>query len=150
MASYDKAKLLTLMEQRRAAHLNLTDLSGRLRDAQEERVTAKNRIDADSRRLRLPDGFLNRMLTLPTNEALSLSADEVGTYQDHPGEDAPRFKTGIIFSVYRQYIQARDKAARLKESYESAQNDFSDRFGIVPLLIDAVREWGFADPALEM
>lgn len=150
MASYDKPKLLALMEQRRAAHLNLTDLSGRLRDAREEMSAAKNRIDADSRRLRLPDGFLNRLLALPTNEALSLSAEEVGTYADHPGEDAQRYKTGIIFSVYRQYIQARDKAARLKEAEENAQNDFSERFGIVPHLIAAVREWGFADPELEM
>lgn len=138
------------MEQRRTAHLSLLDLSERLRDANEERGTAKSKIITDSSRLRLPDGFLNRMLELSTSEALSLSGDELETYTDRPGEDAPRYKTGINFSTYRRFIQARDKAARLKETHENVKNDFDERFGIVPRLIDAVRAWGFADPELEM
>lgn len=150
MASYDKPKLLALMEQRRTAHLSLLDLSERLRDANEERGTAKSKIITDSSRLRLPDGFLNRMLTLPTNEALALSADEVQTYTDRPGDDAPVYKTGINFATYRQFIHARDKVVRLKEAHENTQNNFNERFGIVARLRDAVREWGFADPELEM
>lgn len=146
MASYDKPKLLTLMEQRRTAQLSLTDLSGRLREANTERDVARNKIQTDSRSVRLPDGFLNRLLTLKTDEALSLTADEV---QICTGQ-AARYYTNINFATYRQYILARDKVARLGEAYESAQKDFNERFSIVTSLRDAVREWGFSDPELEM
>lgn len=150
MASYDKPKLLALMEQRRTAHLSLADLSERLRDANTERETAKNKIHVDSQSARLPDGFLSRLLALPTNDALSLSGDGVQFYEEQSGENVRRYKTGINFATYRQYINARDKVERLKEASETAQNNFSERFGIVARLRDAVREWGFADPELEM
>lgn len=146
MASYDKSKLLALMEQRHAAQLSLSDLSSRLREAAQEREVVKGAIKANSQSARLPDGFLNRLLTLETNEALSLTVDEVQTHK----EGAVSYYTNINFATYRRYILARDKAARLGETYESANNDFSERFGIVASLRNAVREWGFADPELEM
>lgn len=146
MSSYDKPKLLALMEQRRTAQLSLTDLSGRLREANTEREIARNKIQTDSLNVRLPDGYLTRLLTLKTDEALSLSVDEVQMY----AEQEAQHYTNINFATYRQYILARDKAARLGEAYESAQKDFNERFGIVASLRDAVREWGFADPELEM
>lgn len=146
MASYDKPKLLALMEQRHAAQLTLTDLSGRLREANTERDAARNKIHTDSLSSRLPDGFLNRLLALKTDEALSLAVDDVQIRK----EQEAQYYTNINFDTYRKYILARDKAARLGESYESLQKDLSERFGIVSSLCDAVREWGFTDPELEM
>lgn len=146
MASYDKAKLLALMEQRRTAQLTLSDLSVRLREANTERDMARNKIQADSRNNPLPGGFLSRLLTLKTDEALNLSVDEV---QSRTVGDVT-YNTNINFYTYRQFILARDKAARLEEALGNAQKDFSDRFGIVSSLLAAVREWGFGDPELEM
>lgn len=146
MASYDKPKLLALMEQRRTAQLSLTDLSGRLREANTEREVVRNKIQTDSRSVSLPDGFLNRLLTLKTDEALSLTVDDVQIFT----EREVRYCTNINLATYRRYILARDKAARLGEAYERAQKDFSEQFSIVASLRDAVREWGFADPELEM
>lgn len=146
MASYDKPKLLALMEQRRTANLSLTDLSGRLREANTEKNVARNKIQADTLNVRLPDGFLNRLLTLKTDEALSLTVDEVQIFTEQEGQ----YFTNINFAAYRKYILARDKAARLGAACESAQNNFSEQFSIVASLRDAVREWGFADPELEM
>ncbi|MDO9010778.1 MAG: hypothetical protein Q7U78_03065 [Gallionella sp.] len=146
MASYDKDKLLALMEQRHAAQLSLADLTKRLREANTERDIARNKIQTNSDSARLADGSLNHLLALETDEALNLTADEVQIYT----KQGSQYYSNINFSAYRQYILARDKARRLGETYESAQKDFNERFGIVSSLRDAVREWGFTDPELEM
>jgi hypothetical protein len=110
MASYDKQKLLALMERRRAAYLVLQDMSDRQRTARGDMNSALRTIESSFSHYRylFPSGHLDRLLNLPTNEALALTADSVQTYVDGSGEDAARYSTGIQFNVYQQYILARD------------------------------------------
>lgn len=149
MASYDKQKLLALLERRRAAVLVAQDLNVRYRDAKDDMNSALSRIRSGSDRYRLPSGHLERLLNLPTNEALALTADGVQSYADGPGTDASRYSTGIDFSTYRNYIKARDLTNRLTEQLRIAKENL-EQFAITSHLIDAVREWGFIDPQLEM
>lgn len=150
MPSYNKAKLLNLLEQRRAAWLTMRDLSDRFQEASSEKELARGRIHEETRGLRLLDGFLARFLSLPADEAFALSGDEVETYEAERQGEKVRYRTGIGFGTYRQYINARDKAARLSESLDAARTIHEERFGIVPNLVDAVRSWGFANPELEI
>jgi len=150
MASYNKSKLLQLLEQRRAAFLLLRDASDRFTDARTEKERYRNAMLADSRNKLVPDDFLNRLLKLPTNDALALSADEVGIYVAMQGNEERRYRTGINLNHYRRFIAERDKAARLGELLERNQNEIDERFGIVHSLVEAVCEWGFADPTLEI
>ncbi len=149
MASYDKKKLLALLERRRAAALVAQDLNERHRDAKGDMNNALTRIRSGSDRYRLPSGHLEHLLNLPTNEALALTADDVQAYADGPGADASRYHTGIDFSTYRHYIAARDLTNRLTEQLRIAKENL-EQFAITSHLIDAVREWGFTDPQLEM
>jgi hypothetical protein len=150
MASYDKSKLLQLLELRRAAFLQLRDANDRFSDARTERERYRNSILTDASDKRVPNDFLDRMLKLPTNDALALSADEVEIYSVQYDNEVRRYKTGIGLNLYRRFIAARDKAARLGELHDRAQTDIDERFGIVPRLVEAVREWGFTDPELEI
>jgi hypothetical protein len=150
MPSYNKAKLLNMLEQRHAASLSMRDLSERFRDASSEKEVARSKIYEETRGRRLPDGFLARLLGLPADEALALTSEEIDTFSEVIGGEERHFRTGIGFATYRRFINARDKAARLSDALESARTILEERFGIVPNLVDAVRSWGFADPELEI
>lgn len=150
MASYDKQKLLALLEQRRAAHLALTDLSDRWRDAKNSEASIAARIRTDGLEYRAPTGFVDRLLALQVNEAAVLTADDVQGYDRKIGDVAHRYHTGVNFHAFQDYIKAKEKRDRLAERLEPARAEFNDRFAIIPRLRDAVRAWGFSDPELEV
>lgn len=150
MASYDKQKLLALMEQRRAAHLALTDLSDRWRDAKDSEATITNHIRIAGIEYHAPSGFVDRLLALPLNEAAALTADEVQGYTRQIGDVTHRYQTEVNFQNFQNYVKAREKKERLAERLEPARAEFNDRFAIIPQLRAAVRAWGFSDPELEV
>ena len=149
MPSYDKQKLLALMEARRAAHLALTDLGDRWRATRDSKAALASRIRAAAVEYRAPAGFVERLLSLPLAEASTLSADEVQGYERRSENTTYRHQTGVNFASFQRYIAIREKEEHLSAQFAVAGRDFDDRFSIVPRLRDAVLAWGFSDPELE-
>lgn len=150
MPSYDKPKLLVLMEQRRAAHLMITDLSDRWRDAKDSNASIAARIRSDGIEYRAPSEFVERLLALPLAEAAVLTADDVQGYVRQIGNVTHRYSTGLNFQNFQRYVETREIEKRLAERLATARAEFNERFAIVPRLRSAILTWGFTDPELEL
>lgn len=150
MASYDKNKLLWILEQRRAAHLVLRDLGERLRDAKSDQERAKSALRRGCGESRRTHEFLDHLLKLPDEQAAGLTCDEVQGYERKVGNALETVSTGVNFHTWRSYLDARRKAERLAQQYGTAHADFGERFAIITRLRDAVRSWGFSDPEMEL
>lgn len=149
MPSYDKQKLLALLERRRRAHSALTDLSARWRDAKADKVFIENHIRNAALGHRAPAGFVERLLSLPLLEVATMTAADIQGYDRKIGNVTHRYQTGVNFQTYQNYIKAREKEKRLAEQLAGAKHEF-EHFAITPRLRDAVRAWGFTDPELEL
>jgi hypothetical protein len=150
MATYDKEKILGLLERRRAAGMNLRDLSDR---AREERATISRMRQTMERNAmgRAPAAVIERLLDLPLQKALALQKDDVCGYAiERKGGGEDRHITGIVFETWLQYQGARQKHERLVASEATLRAEFDEQFGVVPRLLDAIREWGFNNPELEV
>lgn len=136
MASYNKAKLLRLLEQRHSAHLALTDLSSRAREAREDfrHHQGINRRAGSTGSASLRK--VERLLALPLVEAETIQREEV--------EEA-----GLHYPNWARYLAAWRKLIRLEQQNEAAKTEFDD-FAVVPRLCEAVRDWGFRNPELEI
>lgn len=136
MASYNKAKLLRLLEQRHGTHLALTDLSDRAREAREDfrhhREMNRRAGSAGATSFRK----VERLLARPLVEAEAIQREEV--------EDA-----GLHYPNWARYLAAWRKMTRLEQQIGAAKTEF-DSFAVVPRLCEAVRDWGFRDPELEI
>lgn len=150
MASYDKSKLLGMLEQRRAAHLVLRDLGERLRDAKTDQALAQSAMRSGCGESRRTHEFLDRLLALPLEQAAGLTCDEVQGYARQVGNAFETVSTGVNFGTWRRYLDARRKTERLAQQYGTVQADFEERFAIIAQLSDAVRAWGFRDPEMEL
>lgn len=147
MASYDKPKLLKMIEQRQQARVALHDLHERYRDAKQVANHLRAVIESAAGHRAMRDGVVDRLMKLSTKEAARLSSAEIQEYTDTAG--AVR-GTGINVDNYRRYIAARDSSQRLASEHENGRSDFGARFACVGRLVQAVKDWGFTDPELEV
>lgn len=150
MPSYDKPKLLKMLEQRRAAFLGLRDLNERLRDAQAQRAHLSGAIRSAATEQGANFDAIDRLLAMPVDAARRLSKEEVEIYEIELGSRVQRYLSGISFETFQRYLDAREKVERLQQQLCHAQEAIDARFAIVPRLIEAVRGWGFRDPELEI
>lgn len=151
MPSYDKGKLLGLIEARRRAHMALTNLGERAREAKSEANRLRGLILEKAAVRAQQRGHVERLLQLSLDEASKLSTAEIEeyTHRQRPDDAGIVLETGIHAETYRKFVARRERAMRLQEEYAAASREFQARFGIVPRLIDWVKERGFRDPELE-
>ncbi|MCC7269404.1 MAG: hypothetical protein IT468_01650 [Rhodocyclaceae bacterium] len=152
MAAYDKDKLLGMIEARRRAHLALTDLGDRAREAKSEANRLRGLILEKAAVRAQQRGHIDRLLQTPYDEACRLTTAEIQEYTHRQRADDAGIvlETGVNAETYRRFIARRERAVRLSEEHAAAAQDFHARFGIVPKLIDWVRERGFRNPELEV
>lgn len=150
MPSYDRPKLVRLIEQRRAAHLVIADQSERWRAARDSRMRFERIIRDGSRSSRPNDAFIEQLLSLPLHEAFALTAEEVQGFDRQSGMTREKRDTGVNFGNFRNYLEYREREERLRAELETARTQFDERYSIVPQLCDAVRTWGFPDPKNEV
>jgi hypothetical protein len=152
MASYDRNKLLDMIEARRRAHLALTDLGDRAREARREANLLRSLILEKSAVRAQQRGHIDRLLRLDYEEACRLTTAEIQEYvhRQRADDEGIVLETSINAETYRKYIARRERAARLFEEHDAAAKDFQARFAIVARLVDWVKERGFRNPELEV
>jgi len=150
MASYDKQKLVRMLEQRRSAMVARRDISERRRDVREEASRLRSLIEYQATRFANRSGEVERLLNLPTVEAIAMDTEEIQGCDVQVGNVRIIRETGINAQTYRRYIELRDRAKRLDDELEILSKDIQERYGIVSNLVDFVKGKGFADPELEV
>lgn len=146
MASYDKQKLVRMLEQRSRASVAIRDISVRRREVRSEASRLRSVILQHANR----SGEVERLLNLPTVEATALSTDDIQGYDVQVGNVRVIRDTDVNAQTYRRFIELRDRAARLDGELEILSEDFRARYGIVANLVSFVKEQGFADPEVEV
>lgn len=146
MASYDKEKLLRLMNEREASHHALRHLGGRARDAKLRCRHLEDVLRRNAARLEVAE----KLLAMPVAEAVALEREQVEGYMERRGDVTIKRQSRISYAAFQEYLAAREKSDRLAATYAESSQAHQERFAIVPRLRDAVMDWGFRDPELEM
>lgn len=150
MAAYDKQKLVRMLEQRSRAYVAMRDISERRRGVREEVSRLRSVILHHANHRASRSGEVERLLNLPTAEAIALDTDEIQGYDVQVGNVRVVRDTDINAQTYRRYIELRDRANRLDDEAAILSKDIQERFGIVANLVSFVKDKGFADPELEV
>lgn len=150
MASYDKQKLVRMLEQRSRASVAIRDISERRREVRSEASRLRSVILQHANHRANRSGEVERLLDLPTVEATALSTDDIQGYDVQVGNVRVIRDTDVNAQTYRRFIELRDRAARLDGELEILSEDFQARYGIVANLVSFVKEQGFADPEVEV
>ena len=145
MPSYDKPKLMKLLERQHTFMMQRRDLSDRHRDARDDLSRPRAALERGAHAVGAHD-HIERLLRLSLGEAIELTKDDVTSYQ-RPG-NAQRFDANINFENWKSYLAQRARVERLAGEV-AAQAD-NAQFAIVPQLLEAVQGWGFRDPMQEM
>ena len=149
MASYNKGKLIALLERRRAAFSTLRDYSDRARDAS---GVARKRADqmmanADHYSSR---NVVDKLLRLSADDAAKLTQAQVEEYEVTGGNVTTTRLTGIKMGSWNEYLALRAKADRLGAEEARVSEGIQQQFAVLPGLLEAVKKWGFADPEMEV
>lgn len=145
MPSYDKPKLMKLLEQRHAAMLLRQDISQRHQAARTDLSRPRSALEKHAQAAGAHE-HIERLLALPLAEAIELTQEEVTGYQRR-GNDQ-RFTAGINFADWKAYLAGRARVERLAAEVVAQENQ--PRFAIIPKLLEAVQSWGFRDPVKEL
>ncbi|MBD5805341.1 hypothetical protein AZOA_47940 [Azoarcus sp. Aa7] len=150
VASYDKPKLIGMLEARNAAFVQIRDISDRLRVARASVDKWKSHIRIAASQFGASAVGVDHLLGLPLEEALRLSQEEVESYEVEERNGVRKYLTGVNLQNFQSYLNARSALEHLQRQYDAAQADIEARFGIVPKLVEAVERWGFKNPRTEV
>lgn len=145
MPSYDKPKLMKLLEGRHTAMLQRRDISHRHQEARSDLSRPRSALERSAHAAGAHD-HIERLLRLPLAKAIELTKDEVTVY-NRPG-NPQRFNANINFEEWKSYLAGLARVERL--AGEVAAQEGNEQFAIIPKLLEAVQDWGFRDPMREM
>jgi hypothetical protein len=149
MASYDKGKLIGLLERKRAAYITLRDYSTRASSAQDALNRHISHMRSNASEMTAGDA-IDRLLLLPLSEAAALKRADVEEYQIQRGSLTDARRTGVPFGMWEKYLSMRASAERLRADQAMVQGRIDSQFAVITHLVAAVKKWGFADPELEV
>lgn len=149
MASYDKGKLIGLLERKRAAYITLRDYSTRASSAQDALNRHVGHMKSNASTMSAGDA-IDQLLLLSLPEAAALKRADVEEYQIQRGSVAEARLTGVPFDMWRKYLAMRASAERLRADQATVQSMIDSQFSVLSHLVEAVKKWGFADPELEV
>lgn len=153
MPSYDKEKLMRMMQERHVGFLAARDLQDRQRDLRKDiaRIAQNMRISAASTG---QADVVEHLLQLPLDQARALTREQVEKTRyvvPTPSGGVEReAHTGIDGQTWGDYLQYRSRMERLETELQRNQTLMNDRYAILPKLKDAVVDWGFKNPDHEM
>ena len=145
MPSYDKPKLMKLLERQRTFMLQRRDINKRYQEARTDLSRPRAGLERGAHAAGAHD-HIERLLRLPLAEAMKLTKEDVTSYL-RPG-NTQRFNANINFSDWSSYLGGLMRFERL--AGEVATYESNAQFAIVPKLLEAVQAWGFHDPMREM
>lgn len=153
MPSYDKAKMMRLLEAKRAIHLTSNDFYHRLRELREH-ISGKRTFMRSNANMYESRDQVESMLELPLDKARALTREQVEKFQrpTYTGSgtqhhDAP---TGISYGLWGEYLQLLERQQRLEAEKERVKAARSEQFACVDPLVKAVIQWGFNSPEHEL
>lgn len=154
MPSYDKEKMLRMLEEQRRGFSVLRDLMERIRGSHEA-INSKlgyMRRCADS--MGSTDYFEDTLAALSLEDAMALPREKVERFQ-RPNYGVHTttyddFASGIGFVYWQELNQERCRLKRLQAELQHSQKLHDERFACTRNLVEAVQDWGFNDPAQEL
>lgn len=153
MPSYDKEKLMRLMQERRVGFLTSNDLLERQGEMRKEIARITQNIRNNAAHYGSKD-YVDMLLDKPLNIAVALTRGEVESFQRQTNTRSETLEhthlSGISFAMWGDLIQARSKLERLSNELSKHQALMNERYAILPKLKDAVIDWGFNNPDHEM
>ncbi len=153
MPSYDKEKLLLMLEEQRASMRTIRDFSERIRERRAIMQKQKQYLQSCALHAGAEE-FWQYLLQLPLEQAVALPREEVESYQGavHTlgGKLNKRYTSGISKGSWDDFNKTRLQLRRLEGEYERSQAIRDERFACMPVLLRAVDEWGFPDPEKEL
>ncbi len=153
MPSYDKEKLLRMMQERRVGFLASRDLMERQGDLR-KRVDHMIRVIRDNAYSCGAVDYAESLLKKTVEEAMRLSREQVETYraenQTRSGPVEKEYATGISYSTWGEFNQLRSRYERVSSEIERNSALMDERYAILPRLKDAVIDWGFNNPDHEL
>ena len=149
MPSYDKDKLIRLLERKRAAYMTLRDFSHRALEAREA-LAKHQRVMLDAAAQKGGEDALRGLFRLPLAETGVVSRSQVESYEVLRGGNKYSLTTGVSWDWWTQYLALRGKAERLASEEKKHSENVQRQFAIVQPLLEAVRDWGFNNPELEV
>mgnify|MGYP003604947892 CR=1 FL=1 len=153
MPSYDKAKMMRLLEARRHMFLRTNDYSSRIRDLR-GMISAKQRDMENSGNYYECRAFVDSLLKLPLEQARALKREEVETCNHithtRSGSHSSEVTTGIGFGLWGEYLQLLERRQRLELESGQLSQSHNEQFACVASLVMAVTDWGFRSPEDEL
>lgn len=149
MQSYDREKMIRLLERKRADYMTLRDFSDRAREAREALIRHQNHM-RHAAQAKGASNVLDGLFRVPLASVGTLARKQVEAYEIARGETIYSYTTGVSWSEWQQYIALRTKAERLVAEEKKHQDNVHRHFAIVQPLLDAVKGWGFNNPELEV
>lgn len=153
MPSYDKEKLMRMMQEQRVGFLASSDLSERLRGLRSQSSRMEQGMRTSAQSVDATD-FLEILLELPLEKAVERPLEQVETYhrlvKKPAGDVKAEFSSGINYSTWCEFNQVRLRMQRIESEQNRHNGLMNERFAILPKLKDAVVDWGFNNPDHEM
>lgn len=153
MPSYDKEKLMRMMQEQRVGFLASSDLSERLRGLRSQSSRMEQGMRTSAQSVDATD-FLEILLELPLEKAVERPLEQVETYhrlvKKAAGDVKAEFSSGINYSTWCEFNQVRLRMQRIESEQNRHNGLMNERFAILPKLKDAVVDWGFNNPDHEM
>ena len=149
MPSYDKEKMLNMLEQQRRSFRVIRDLHERVMERRRDISFKTSHLRNLARGVEAED-FLEKLLALPLAEANALPREEVEGYQkDKYGllsKTPTQYTSGISFGFWRELNHERGRMARLEAEYDRHKAEHDERFACMNNLKNAINAWGFSNP----
>lgn len=145
MPSYDKPKLMKLLEGKHSFMLQQRDIGSRHQEARSDLRRIRANLERSAYEVGAHD-HIGRLLALPLAEAIKLTKDEVTGYL-RPG-NSQRFNANVNFEEWKNSLAQLARVERLAGEVTAMEGN--RQFAIVPQLLEAVQGWGFSDPMREM
>ena len=153
MPSYDKEKMLRLLEQHRRHFQVIRDLSERVQERRKD-VTFKTEHMRRCAINATAEDYFERLIQLSLEDAIALPREKVEGFQrEKHGLHSTTLEdcsSGISFGEWRELNHERARMARLQAEYESHSDEGNKRFACMYNLKNAIQDWGFRDPADEL
>lgn len=153
MPSYDKEKMLQMLEQQRRSFRVISDLNDRVQERRKDITFQTDHLRRLARSAEAEDYF-EKLLALSLDEAIALPREEVEGFQSHrfglQSKTPVNRTSGISFGAWRELNHERGRLARLKAESERHKAEHDRRFACMGNLKNAIYDWGFRNPENEL
>lgn len=154
MPSYDKEKMLRILEEQRRGFSVSRDLMDRIRRRHEQINAKLDYLRRCAASTGATDYFEDTLALLSVENAMALPREKVESFKranySLQGSSYDEISSGIQFGDWQELNQERSRLQRLQSELDQANKLHQERFACVGKLVEAVEDWGFNNPSDEL